>query len=143
MFSPKKNSKSCEGTCSSSRFPYYVVDVCRDYGDLMEEAATAPGAAETNGVADHEDTEMSQPDTNGAALSDQQVRGHAKRSNTGPCLLTATTRNHNNPRCNRQVLRLSRHQMLPGPLNVPCLRLFSEQVCTLLFDNRCFRPGKH
>jgi hypothetical protein len=60
----------------------------------MEEAATAPGAAETNGVADHEDTEMSQPDTNGVALSDhnaqtpQQVRGHAKRSNTGPCLLT-------------------------------------------------------
>jgi hypothetical protein len=102
----------------------------------MEEAATAPGAAETNGVADHEDTEMSQPDTNGVALSDhnaqtpQQVRGHAKRSNTGPCLLTATTRNHNIPRGHRQVLRLSRHQMLPGPLKVPCLRLFSEQVCT-------------
>jgi hypothetical protein len=56
----------------------------------MEEAETASGAAEANGVADHEDTEMSQPETNGIAHSDQsqtpQVRRLMKQSSTEPCL---------------------------------------------------------
>jgi hypothetical protein len=37
----------------------------------MEEAETASGAAETISVADHKDAEMSQPETNGIAHSDQ------------------------------------------------------------------------
>ncbi|KAF1850021.1 uncharacterized protein K460DRAFT_372407 [Cucurbitaria berberidis CBS 394.84] len=36
-----------------------------DYGDLLEEAETGSGDAETNGDADQEDTEMSLPGANG------------------------------------------------------------------------------
>ncbi|KAF1940803.1 hypothetical protein EJ02DRAFT_503922 [Clathrospora elynae] len=42
-----------------------------DYGDLMDEAETASGAAETNGDADQEDIEISHPDTIGVADPDQ------------------------------------------------------------------------
>jgi hypothetical protein len=56
----------------------------------MEEAETASGAAETNGVADREDTGMSQPETNGIAHSDHirtpQVCKMMKQSSTEPCL---------------------------------------------------------
>jgi hypothetical protein len=96
----------------------------------MEEAETASGAAETNGVADREDAEMSQPEPNGIARSDQtqtpqQVRGHAKHSSAEHGL--TRIRNHYHPSSNRQVLRLPfpMPQML---LQVPCHRLFSEQV---------------
>ncbi|KAG9385467.1 SMN domain containing protein [Pyrenophora tritici-repentis] len=41
------------------------VDVCRDYGDLMEdgEVETASGAAESNSVADRDSTEILHPQT--------------------------------------------------------------------------------
>ncbi|KAL7776533.1 hypothetical protein CFE70_006949 [Pyrenophora teres f. teres 0-1] len=41
------------------------VDVCRDYGDLMEdvEAETASGAADSNSVADRDNTEILHPQT--------------------------------------------------------------------------------
>jgi hypothetical protein len=145
MSSPKKSSKSYEGTCSPSKFPYRVADVCRDYGDLMEEAATAPGAAETNGVADHEDTEMSLPETNGIALSEQaqtpqQVRGHAKR------LEYRTLSN-----CNQEPQQPEMHSPSAEAEPTPdAARAFEGSMpqailgtgMYMTFDNRCFRPGK-
>lgn len=113
----------------------------------MDGAETASAAAETNGVADHEDVDTPMSETNSVAQADQsgpspqQVRGHAKQSSTEPCL--TRTRNQISPesknrRSNRQGLRLLRCHMLPEVLQVPCRRPFLEQV-SLDFDSRCFR----
>lgn len=56
----------------------------------MDGAETASAAAETNGVADHEDIDTPMSETNSVAQADQsgpspqQVRGHAKPSSTEP-----------------------------------------------------------
>ncbi|RYN23539.1 hypothetical protein AA0113_g5211 [Alternaria arborescens] len=42
-----------------------------DYGDLMDGAETASAAAETNGVADHEDIDTPMSETNSVAQADQ------------------------------------------------------------------------
>lgn len=123
----------------------------RDYGDLMEETE-ATSAAETNGVADQDDANMSSAEVTCVTQSEhanllQQVRipvANETLSSVEPCLMGI--RNQIAPssktfsRPNRQVLRRQRPQSLPRPSQIPCLKPFSEQVCTGLLT--AVAPGK-
>jgi hypothetical protein len=112
---------------------------------LMEEGEVASVAAETNGFADEEDTEMSPPEINGVNHLDQvqtpKVCRHTKRLSAEPCLIV--TRNHSTPsssnRPSRQVLRLRRRVRL---LLRPCHRLYSEQVRVRLDSRLSGRSGE-
>ncbi|KAL6158521.1 hypothetical protein ACJBU6_02633 [Exserohilum turcicum] len=53
-----------------------MTDVTRDYGDLMEETAAAPMAAETNGAADPGDADMSSAEITGVGQFAQNSVGH-------------------------------------------------------------------
>jgi hypothetical protein len=109
----------------------------------MEETEAASAAAETNGVADHDDADMSSAENTCVTQSEaiglaQRVRVHVASETVeyGPCL--TRTRNQNAPSSktlptpNRPVLRLHRPQALPNLLQRPCHKQFWEQVRTLL-----------
>lgn len=60
-----------------------MTDVTRDYGDLMEETAAAPMAAETNGAADPGDADMSSAEITGVGQFAQNSVGHEVRGQVG------------------------------------------------------------